>query len=606
MGANLQITSLLDRDFDGVAEISCTLLTGLQNPNGIVWHKGSLYVAETEKLTRFDGIDFAVLNGCNSSLVRSKLLTPFPPQTTHGFRALALGPDEKLYVSIAAPFNIGECKDMFCTLQRLDLNGSGMETFARGIRNVGGIAWSDHPELPGTFFSVVERDLMGPDRPDDNIVMATEEGDFWGFPFCHWIGNGDPHDRAPGPGEPFSDDQQVAPGLNNATLHTNDTQGPWCAENVRTPVQALGAHVSPLAIAFYPSSPEGLPAQEGGPWRQQLWPEEYWGRLFVAEHGSWNRDPPIGYRLAAVEVSLDGVSTGHEVFVDGWLQDFGPSNRSVWATNGALVDPRLAEILQHIAVGIIKPEDAAVQLNQLVANGAKEQVTNVEAVGLAKAEFPEVIWGQTKSAQHIAATLQRVADRQGMAAATRVDPDVAAGKPHSLEVQVVLPDVQYNSTARMLSYRSPTTKQEKLPGTVALITAGTADPRVVEECRLMLQSMGCYSFKLAESGVMGIHRLVQNLDAVRAADVVVVITGYDGGIASMVAGLVEAPVVVLPTSTGYGAAFHGVSPLLAALNSSAPGVTVVNIDSGFGASMAAWRILKNISKLRKAIAAQRQ
>lgn len=334
------ITSLLDRDFDGVAEISCTLLTGLQNPNGIVWHKGSLYVAETEKLTRFDGIDFAVLNGCNSSLVRSKLLTPFPPQTTHGFRALALGPDEKLYVSIAAPFNIGECKDMFCTLQRLDLNGSGMETFARGIRNVGGIAWSDHPELPGTFFSVVERDLMGPDRPDDNIVMATEEGDFWGFPFCHWIGNGDPHDRAPGPGEPFSDDQQVAPGLNNATLPTNDTQGPWCAENVRTPVQALGAHVSPLAIAFYPSSPEGLPAQEGGPWRQQLWPEEYWGRLFVAEHGSWNRDPPIGYRLAAVEVSLDGVSTGHEVFVDGWLQDFGPSNRSVWGRPvGLLVMP---------------------------------------------------------------------------------------------------------------------------------------------------------------------------------------------------------------------------------------------------------------------------
>ena len=98
-------------------------------------------------------------------------------------------------------------------------------------------------------------------------------------------------------------------------------------------------------------------------------------------------------------------------------------------------------------------------------------------------------------------------------------------------------------------------------------------------------------------------RIVQNLDAVRAADVVVCITGGDGGIASVVAGLVDSPVIALPTSSGYGTAFGGVAPLLTALNSSAPGVTVVNIDSGFGASMAAWRLLKNASKLRSAIAA---
>jgi pyridinium-3,5-biscarboxylic acid mononucleotide synthase len=95
-------------------------------------------------------------------------------------------------------------------------------------------------------------------------------------------------------------------------------------------------------------------------------------------------------------------------------------------------------------------------------------------------------------------------------------------------------------------------------------------------------------------------RLVQNLDAVRAADLVVVCTGPDGAGVSIVAGMVECPVVAVPTSTGYGTAFGGVAPLLAALNSSAPGVTVTNIDSGFGAAMAAWRIMKNAAKVRAA------
>lgn len=256
----------------------------------------------------------------------------------------------------------------------------------------------------------------------------------------------------------------------------------------------------------------------------------------------------------------------------------------------------LQEILQNVAVGVLKPEDAAVQLGQIA--GGSKQVTNVDVASVPKAEFPEVGWGEGKTPAQITSTLLRVADRQGMAVVTRVDAETAA------DVAVQLPEVQYNSVAKMLIHKSSTTKQAKLPGTVAMITAGTADPRVVEECRLMLQAMGCYSFKLAESGVMGMHRIVQNLDAVRAADVVLVVTGYDGGIASVVAGLVEAPVICLPTSSGYGTAFGGVAPMLSALNSSAPGVVVVNIDSGFGASMAAWRILKNAGKLRNAIAAQ--
>ena len=207
-----------------------------------------------------------------------------------------------------------------------------------------------------------------------------------------------------------------------------------------------------------------------------------------------------------------------------------------------------------------------------------------------RTDFPEVVWGEGKTPQQIATSLQRIAQAQGMAAATRVNAATYAA------VKLILPDAQYSDIAQVLTWRLKDVKQSKLPGTVALITAGTASPGVVEECRLMLQACGVYSFKLPESGVMGMHRIVQNLEAVRAADVVVCVTGMDGGIVSVVAGMVDCPVIALPTSTGYGTAFGGVAPLLAALNSSAPGVMTVNIDSGFGAAMAAWRTLKTAEK----------
>lgn len=250
---------------------------------------------------------------------------------------------------------------------------------------------------------------------------------------------------------------------------------------------------------------------------------------------------------------------------------------------------QLLELLQNVANGVLTADDAAVQLNSVASTHSADAASSA-----VKADFPEVVWGDGKSAQQIATSLQRIASRQGMAAATRVD------GPTGAAVLEILPDAVYNDVAHVITFKAAGVRQQKLPGTVALITAGTACPRVVEECRLMLQATGCYCFKLPESGVMGMHRIVANLDAVRAADVVVCITGMDGGIASVVAGMVECPVIALPTSTGYGTAFGGVAPLLSALNSSAPGVTVVNIDSGFGAAMAAWRMMKNAAKIRQA------
>ena len=166
------------------------------------------------------------------------------------------------------------------------------------------------------------------------------------------------------------------------------------------------------------------------------------------------------------------------------------------AGNGATaVSPQLLEVMQNVANGVLTASDAALQLNQLVAHpgGGEAEVAQ-------RAEFPEVVWGADKGAGQILTALQRIADRQGMAAATRVPPATAA------EIVATAPEATYHAAARMLVLKSATTKQQKLPGSVALICAGTADATVVEECRLMLASCGCYAFKLAESGVMGMHR----------------------------------------------------------------------------------------------------
>lgn len=150
-----------------------------------------------------------------------------------------------------------------------------------------------------------------------------------------------------------------------------------------------------------------------------------------------------------------------------------------------------------MATGVLTADDGAVALSQLVG---QSRLGASDAALAQKADFPEVVWGEHKTAAQITASLQRIAERQGMAAATRVAPDVAAA------VLAAEPAAAYNECGRMLTLKSATTKQQRLPGSVALICAGTADAGVVEECRLMLANCGCYSFKLAESGVMGMHR----------------------------------------------------------------------------------------------------
>eukprot|EP00891_Asterochloris_glomerata_P000403 jgi/Astpho2/403/Aster-03454 len=210
-----------------------------------------------------------------------------------------------------------------------------------------------------------------------------------------------------------------------------------------------------------------------------------------------------------------------------------------------------------------------------------EQLLKLDSWRVARTGAPEVVWGPGKSPEQIAAIMTSMAETEAVVLATRIPQEMY------LQVREVVPNVQYNRRAQVLSLKTPgKRKQERLPGTVAVLSAGTADEGVAEE--------------MPDVSVDGLHRILHNLAAVRAADVIVVVAGTDGALPSVVAGLVEAPVIAVPTSAGYGAALQGLTPLLSALVSSSPGVAVVNIDNGFGAAMLAARMLKSAAKLRRA------
>ena len=197
--------------------------------------------------------------------------------------------------------------------------------------------------------------------------------------------------------------------------------------------------------------------------------------------------------------------------------------------------------------------------------------------------FPEVIYGAGKTAEQIAEIGGRITARGDALLVTRIAPDAA---DHLVSV---LPNVEVNEVARTAYIPS----REAAPmgqGTVAVVTAGTSDLPVAEEAVVTLRALGNCVSRITDVGVSGIHRVLAQREELSTAAVLIVIAGMDGALPSVVGGLVSAPVIAVPTSVGYGAAFQGIAPLLTMLNSCAAGVTVVNIDNGFGAAVAASRI----------------
>jgi glucose/arabinose dehydrogenase len=264
-----KVYALIDRNSDHRAEEVVVIARGLNSPNGVTYHNGALYVAEISRILRFDDIGKRLLNPPAPVVINDT----FPKETHHGWKFLRFGPDGKLYVPVGAPCNICFRDDpRYATIMRMNPNGSNLEIFAEGIRNTVGFDW--HPQSRELWFTDNGRDWMGNNEPPDELNSAPEKGMHFGFPYCHGGNIPDPE---------FGDKRS-------------------CKEFI-PPRQNLGPHVAALGMRFYAGT---------------MFPVKYRNAIFIAEHGSWNRLVPIGYRITLVALE-DGRATGYETFAHGWL-----------------------------------------------------------------------------------------------------------------------------------------------------------------------------------------------------------------------------------------------------------------------------------------------
>jgi len=258
------------RHRDGRATQVITLASGLNMPNGVALKDGALYVAEVNRILRFDDVEARLDKPQTPSVVTDR----FPTDTHHGWKFIRFGPDGMLYVPVGAPCNIcAPDPARYALISRIRTDGSGYEVMARGVRNSVGFDW--HPETGELWFTDNGRDWLGDDLPADELNHAPRAGMHFGFPFCHQGDSPDPE---------FG-------------------QGRGCAE-FTPPALKLGAHVASLGMRFYTGN---------------QFPAEYRNNIFIAEQGSWNRSKKVGYRVVRVVVA-GGKAMKHEVFAEGWLQ----------------------------------------------------------------------------------------------------------------------------------------------------------------------------------------------------------------------------------------------------------------------------------------------
>ncbi len=254
---------------------------------------------------------------------------------------------------------------------------------------------------------------------------------------------------------------------------------------------------------------------------------------------------------------------------------------------------RLQQLLQRVRAGGVEIDDAVEELRQLPFERLAEarqpgDMAVVDHHREVRAGVPEVVLGQWKTAAQIAAILRALADGGRGALATRVSADKAAA------VRQELPAARYEALAQALVV--PAEEAVVRPGLVAVVAAGTSDLPVAEEAALTAAFLGHRVERHVDVGVAGLHRVVAVTERLRAAEVAVVVAGMEGALPSVVAGLIEAPVIAVPTSVGYGVGLGGLAALLGMLSSCSAGVTVVNIDNGFGAAVAASLIARKVSQ----------
>lgn len=246
-----------------------------------------------------------------------------------------------------------------------------------------------------------------------------------------------------------------------------------------------------------------------------------------------------------------------------------------------MIRERVAHLLQEVASGSV---DVATALDRLAVSPTEAlPFATIDHHRALRQGYPEVIFGQGKTPEQAVAIAERIRQRGDAVLATRADDAMRAA------FRVRWPEARVNVVARTVAIAG----EHPAPagnGTVLIVTAGTSDLPVAEECAETALAMGAEVARITDVGIAGLHRILAQQEALLAARVIVVVAGMDGALPGVVGGLVRCPVIAVPTSVGYGASFSGVAALLTMLNSCAAGVTVVNIDNGFGAAVAATRI----------------
>jgi pyridinium-3,5-biscarboxylic acid mononucleotide synthase len=235
----------------------------------------------------------------------------------------------------------------------------------------------------------------------------------------------------------------------------------------------------------------------------------------------------------------------------------------------------LLQLLSSIKTGRCSVEEAACRLVQLPSEIVADACIDHQRT--IRTGIPEVIYGESKTAEQIATIASAILTRKAVLMATRVDPDKAA------RVQALVPGLQYHEKARILTGNIKDPETTTCHGTIVILCAGTSDIPVAEEARITALALGHPVETAYDIGVAGLHRLLGKQPLLKKASVIIVVAGMEGALPSVVGGLVSCPVVGVPTSIGYGASFGGLAALLGMLNSCAPGLAVVNIDNGFGA-----------------------
>jgi len=268
-----RVYAVLDENQDQRADKVLVIARGLKLPVGVAFRDGDLYVSAISRILRFDEIESSLDRPPRPVVVNDG----FPREVGHGWKFIAFGPDGKLYVPVGAPCNICEPqKPVYASITRMNPDGSELEIFAKGIRNSVGFDW--HPETGELWFTDNGRDWLGDHLPPDELNHAPRKGMHFGYPYCHGQEISDPEF-----GEKRSCEQLVPAAIN------------------------LGPHVAALGMRFYTGT---------------MFPEEYRNQIFIAEHGSWNRSIPIGYRVTLVRLK-GNKAVSYEVFAQGWMTEDG-------------------------------------------------------------------------------------------------------------------------------------------------------------------------------------------------------------------------------------------------------------------------------------------